>query len=459
MPDEHLLGRANELTGLQQRYDRPGGQLVLLYGRRRIGKSYLLENFAEGKPTVFYQATQQAEDIELEGFTKAVQPVVGGEYLPAGYRFPTWDEALVFLSTRHRAAHRLLVILDEFPYLADSTRGLPSIVQRWWDQHGRNSNIMLVLCGSAQRFMEELDGVAAPLHQRFTAKFHIGPLGYRDAALFTPTLSAEDKARVFAVLGGTPLYLRQWNVKASFRDNLLALFGDPASSLVDSAELILSTDLEDARGPYRALQAVALGATKHSEIRERAKISTDRVIQRLTALDLLQKRVPATDHPDRSRRSVYAVADPYFRFYFRFIATNRGNIDRGLGEQVVDNAIMPFFDDYMGFAFEDIARSFARHLISRGEVTGDSVGSWWSTDGQHEIDIVGTAARRPTFVGSVKWRRDPLGEEVLRDLERDAIALNVDRNAPRLLIGRGGIRPELVGRQGVRGYAVDDLYR
>jgi AAA+ ATPase superfamily predicted ATPase len=431
---------------------------VLVYGRRRIGKSFLLEQFAADKPTVFYQATQQAEEVELEAFTNAVQPTVGGEYLPPGYHFPSWDVALTFLAERHRGAHRLLVILDEFPYLAASTKGLPSVVQRWWDQHGRQSNIMLVLCGSEQRFMEELDGVAAPLHQRFTAKFHILPLRYRDAALFTPTLSPEDKARVYAILGGTPLYLRQWDAEATLRDNLLALFGDPASSLVDSAEIILSTDLEDARGPYRALQAVALGATKHNEIRDRAKISTDRTIQRLIALQLLEKRVPAIDHPERSRRSVYAVADPYFRFYFRFIATNRGAIDRGLGEHVIDNAILPNFDTYMGFAFEDITRSFTRRLILNGELQGDAVGSWWSTDGQHEIDIVGTAAQVPTFVGSVKWRQEPLGESVLRDLDRSAALLGNNLDIPRLLIGRGGMHQDLTGRRGVRGFSIADLY-
>ncbi len=419
----------------------------------------MLEHFADEKPTVFYQATQQTEDVELQNFTKAVQPIVGGEYLPAGYRFPTWEDALTFLCERHRGARKLLVILDEFPYLADSTKGLASVVQRWWDKLGRNSNIMLVLCGSAQKFMEDLDSSAAPLHQRFTAKFHILPLPYEDAALFTPTLSAADKCRVYAVLGGTPLYLRQWDVEQTFRENLLMLFGDPASSLVDSAELILSTELEDAQAPYRALSAVALGATKHGEIRDRAKISTDRTIQRLISLGLLEKRVPATDQPKRSRRSVYSVADPYFRFYFRFIATNRGAIDRGLGEQVIDGAILPQFDTYMGHAFEDMARSFTRNLIARGALKGDTVSSWWSTDGQHEIDIVGTAARAPTFIGSVKWRDDELGESVLRDLETDARALGVDDRIPRLLVGRKGVRAELIGRRGVQSYSAEDFYR
>jgi AAA+ ATPase superfamily predicted ATPase len=316
---------------------------------------------------------------------------------------------------------------------------------------------MLILCGSAQRFMEDLDAAAAPLHQRFTAKFHVRPLDYRTAALFTPTLSGEDNARVYSILGGTPLYLRQWNVGLDLRANLLALFGDPASSLVDAAELTLSTDLEDARAPYRALQAVALGATKHSEIRSQAKITTDRTIQRLLELGLLDRRVPATENTATSRRASYAIGDPYYRFYFRFIAPQRGAIDRGLGQQVIDR-IMAGLDDYMGLAFEELARSYARYLIAAGDLPGDTVSSWWSSDGEHEIDIVGTAARRPTFIGSVKWRRQPLGESVLHDLERDAAMLNVPE-IPRLLVGRGGVRPDIAKRAGVRGVSADDLYR
>lgn len=211
------------------------------------------------------------------------------------------------------------------------------------------------------------------------------------------------------------------------------------------------------RAPYRALQAVALGATKHNEIRTQAKITTDRTIQRLLDLDLLERRVPATENADKSRRASYAIGDPYYRFYFRFIAPQRGAIDRGLGAQVVEN-IMTGLDDYMGLGFEEIARSYARYLIAERILPGDAVSSWWSNDGQHEIDMVGTAARRPTFIGSVKWRREPLGEAVLNDLERAAAVLDAP-NIPRLLVGRGGVRPDVAAREGVRGVSADDLYR
>jgi hypothetical protein len=160
MPEKQFIGRSSELDGRQRRYEQDGAQMVLVYGRRRVGRSYLLEQFATGKPMIFYQATQQTEASELAGFTAAVRAFLGEGGLPPGYDFPGWGEALDFLSARN--GERLVVILDQFPYLAASTTGLPSIVQRWWDQKGRASNLMLILCGSAPRFMEGLDGAAAP---------------------------------------------------------------------------------------------------------------------------------------------------------------------------------------------------------------------------------------------------------------------------------------------------------
>jgi AAA+ ATPase superfamily predicted ATPase len=458
MPQEQLVGRQAELGQLGRAYLAADSQLALVYGRRRIGKSFLLSHFVAPYPNIYYQATQQAESEELKSFTNAVRAALAEAQLPPDYSFASWEAALEYLTENYRRPKRLVVVLDEFPYLSDSTPGLASIIQRWWDRKGKKArDLMLVLCGSAQTFMESLDGAAAPLHQRFTVKVRLGPLDYRAAAAFTPNLTPADRARVFGILGGTPLYLRQWNQERSLRDNLLALFGDPGSGLVDSAELVLTADLPDARASYRVLQAVALGATKHSEIKDKAKVTSERSITRLIELQLLRKMVPATDHPDRTRRSVYRIADPYFDFYFRFIATNRSAIDRGLGEQLIDGTILAHLDDHMGHIFEDMGRYFATELIKRGELTADAVGSWWSTDGQHEIDVVGTSRLVPTFIGSVKWRDRPLDRAVARDLERDARALGIGEEAPRLLIGRQGAG-DLTGLAHYRSISIDDMY-
>lgn len=172
-----FVGRVAELEELERRYDAPDGQLVLLAGRRRIGKTYLLQQFTGRHPgrTIFYQATRQAESRELEAFTALVARELGG--LPPGFAFPRWEAALEWLDER-AGAERLVVVLDEYPYLTESTPGLSSVIQRWWDRRGRSARAMLVLCGSEQAVMDDLDRGASPLHQRFTAKLHLNALAY-----------------------------------------------------------------------------------------------------------------------------------------------------------------------------------------------------------------------------------------------------------------------------------------
>ncbi len=450
-----FVGRHQELALLSAAYAAERGELVLLYGRRRIGKTFLLQRFSEERRVLFYPATRQHEAHELTAFTERMRELADGS-LPPGYVFPRWEDALNYVAD-HAGGQRLCVVLDEFPYLEESTPGLASVIQRWWDHRGRDSHIMLVLCGSAQTFMEGLDAGTAPLHQRFTRKIRLDPLSYREAAEFVPALSAADRARVYGILGGTPLYLREWRGDEDLRSNLVRLFGDPASSLVDSARLVLHTDLGDATASYRALSAIANGATKRNEILQRASISNERTLQRLEQLRLIARRVPITEGAT-SRRGLYVVTDPYFRFWFRFIEAGREAIDRGLGEQLID-LILSELDQYMGLVFEDIARDFVVSQIATGALSGLDVGSWWSSDGQHEIDIVTMLRNRVTAIGTVKWRATPLGTDVYHNLTDHASSLGVGSDIPWLMIGRGGVDPALLGAHGnLRGYSVDDLY-
>jgi AAA+ ATPase superfamily predicted ATPase len=450
-----FVGRAAELAALASAYTAEEGKLVLLYGRRRIGKTYLLQRFSEGRRTVFYQATRQAEPVELARFTTEVEAQLGP--LPPGYAFPTWETALEYLVER-ADNQRLAVILDEFPYLCDSTDGLPSIIQRWWDQRGRTSRLMLVLCGSAQTFMTDLEEGSAPLHQRFTNRIALGPLSYREAGEFVPELSPAERAVVYGILGGTPLYLKEWDPSQSRRDNLLELFGDPAGLLVDSARLVLHTDLGDSFASYRALSAIANGATRRNDILQKARVSNERVLARLEELKLVTRKFPITEGA-ASRRAIYTITDPYFRFWFRFIQPHLGIIDRGFGRQLVDQIVLTDLDEHMGSVFEDMARTFAIDLVTKGDLTALDVGSWWSTDGQHEIDVVGLGRRDPTFVGTVKWRDAALDGRVYGNLADHAQALGVTTAIPWLMISRGGTDPKVLERQPhVRGYSVVDLY-
>lgn len=453
-----LVDRERELEALEHAAAAGRGQLVVVWGRRRVGKTYLLQAFSERHRTIYYTATQQSAPIELAAFTDAVRASLGTEGLPAGYVFPDWSIALDFV-TDGATEQRLVLVIDEFPYLAGSTPGIESIVQRWWDRRGRDSSVLAVLCGSAVAYMEQIGGAAAPLHQRATATVRVAPLDYRAAGKFVGSLGAAERAIVYGILGGTPLYLDQWDPHATRRANLLRLFGSPASPLVDAAELVLSGELPELENASRILQAVAIGKTRPGEIADYARVAVERPLKRLTMLGILERRVPALDDPARSKRSIYRIADPYFAFWFRFIASSRANIARGLGAQLVDNRILPGLDDYMGGVFEDLAREHARLLAARGDLEADRVDAWWSADGQHEIDIVGVSGRGVGFIGEAKWSARPLSAAVLRSLDAHAAALPGIRPAtPRLLYGRAGCALGLEARFALQCYSASDLY-
>jgi hypothetical protein len=424
-----------------------------------VGKTFLLQAFSEERRVISYAATQQSAPVELRAFTRVVRSTLGSEGLPPEYAFPDWSTALEFVATRARR-QRLVVILDEFPYLSASSPGIESVVQRWWDHHGRRSRVMLVLCGSAVAYMRQIEDAGSPLHQRATASIHVRPLDYRSAGDFFPGLDRVRCALTYGILGGTPLYLQQWHPRASVRSNLVRLFADPASPLVDAGELVLSGELPELEGGFRILEAVALGRTRPSAIADYAKVAVERPLKRMVALGLLERQVPALEDPARSKRAIYRIADPYFAFWFRFIASNRPQIARGLGEQLVDFRIVPFLDDHMGRIFEEMAREHARSLAVGGDVTATHVDPWWSHDGAHEIDLVGiSGVKHVSFVGSAKWSRRRLGRAVLQNLRGHAAALpGYEPSVAHLLYGRTGCGAGTLIEANARCFSLEDMY-
>jgi len=453
-----LVDRERELQALASAAKARGGQLAIVWGRRRVGKTYLLEAFSRHRRSLYYTATQQSAPVELAAFTDAVREQLDTDGLPPGYAFPDWATALEFVAER-AGSERLVVVLDEFPYLASSTDGLESVVQRWWDQRGRRSGVMLVLCGSAVAYMTALAAAAAPLHQRATLSLSVAPLDYRAAGRFVGRLKPAERAVVYGILGGTPLYLEQWDDAVDLRANLVRLFSSPASPLVDAAELVLSGELPETEGAFRILTAVAIGKTRPGEIGDYARVAVERPLKRLTTLGILERRVPALDDPDRTKRAIYRIADPYFAFWFRFIGSHRADIARGLGAQLIERRILPGLDDYMGLLFEDLAREHARSRAAAGELEADRVEGWWSADGAHEIDLVGLSGREVSFVGEAKWSQRAVRREVLTRLDLHAQALPGLYRAPlRLLYGRTGCLEEVRNERGVRCFSAADLY-
>ncbi|HEX3391837.1 MAG TPA: ATP-binding protein [Solirubrobacteraceae bacterium] len=435
--------------------------LIVLIGRRRIGKSFLLAHTVGGARTVTFQGDEQSERQQLDLLAAEVGRTLLGS---TSLSFATWDDALAFLAEQARR-EPLTVVLDEFQWLKSAQPALDSIIQRHWDAWDRDGvPISLVLSGSALTLMERMLERGAPLFGRATARPRLTPLDYRDAAAFAKTGQPEALLRRWAVLGGTPQY-QLWAgsgaLETIIEQRILVkdapLYEDPRHLLREGE------GIRDPGTYLSILRAIAGGARQHNEIAQRAGVATGNLLRKLERLEDLgyiapRARLAADGRVDRSR---YEIADPYFRFWFRYIAGNRSRLESGRVNEVLGE-ILGDLDNTMGWAFEQCCRRWVSAYAEEDTVGGPrEVGSWWSRDGSTEIDVVGVRRHRHVLLGSCKWRRT-VGLEVLTDLRRQQSALGPTARDARLAIfAREGFTKELrraADTEGVLLLAAADLF-
>lgn len=399
-----LINRESELSRLREAIKHPP-QLVLLRGRRRIGKSFLLVHALGKSRGVFLQADEQDERAHLDLLAREVAHLLGPR---VPLRFDSWDQALETIGELAQEGP-LVVVLDEFQWLKAAQPSLDSILQRHWDRWQRERTpITLILSGSALRLMEELLTPGAPLFGRADYRPLLNPLDYRDASLFAQRLSAESRLRRYAVLGGTPQY-QVW-AGAGKLSNLIAQRILAKGESLYEEPLHLLREEQQIRDPatyFAIVRAIAAGCTRASQISNQAQIPVPNLIKmlnRLEALGYLKARPPLSAKGPEARRTSYRLADPFFRFWFRFVFPNRSLLERGRVNEVL-RIVERDMDTYMGLAFEDCCREWVGRYAGDALPASQQLGSWWSRDGQAEIDIAGISGGRYDLLASCKWSK------------------------------------------------------
>lgn len=420
-----FINRSNELNGLNERYARGQEELFVVYGRRRIGKSALLREFCRGRRHVYFLATQVRERDNLEQFRETVAAVFPDPML-GSLSFASWDAALTYLS-RISEKEQLVLVLDEFPYLCQDNPALPSVIQRWWDNHSRSSGLFLILCGSHIGFMEqEVLAERSPLFGRRTGQERLGPLLPWDAARFFPGYTVRDRLMAYCILGGVPAYLERFDSAEDLKANLMREALSPQGFFFDEVHFLLRTELTQITTYMTLLKAVAGGATRISEIASRAGIpvtAASRYLGTLRELGFIRRDVPFTEaHPEKSKKGLYVIGDPFIAFWCRFILPHQSLIQAGQGETVWREFIEPFLDTWLGTAFEQICRLFVLHRWSEiHEAAPLRVGRLWS--GKMDLDITAELSdkgKRGILIGECKWWKGPVGLNVLQALRDKA---------------------------------------
>ena len=407
-----FVGREKELGKLEELYAKGDFQMVVLYGRRRVGKTTLAKEFACGKNALYFTALEQSDRDNLADFTRKLMgffdlPTLSGS-------FSGWAEALGFFADRAGEGHAILVF-DEFPYAAERNRSLPSILQMVIDHRLKDTNAFVILCGSNQGFMEgEVLGNKSPLYGRRTAQMRLAPLGYREAALMLPGLGAQEAFRYYACFGGVPYYLSLIDPALPLRENLSQLYFDTAGFLYDEPFALLRQELFEPASYNSILRAIAGGANRQARIADRTGIpvtSLPRYLTTLCTLGMIRRAVPFGESARTSRRGIYVIDDACYAFWYRFVMPRVSDIEAGLGEVAARSIPDQQLDGYCGHRFEGMCAEWMSEQVLRGSlpISATSVGSWWGTDPkareQTDIDVLAADRSAKTLIlGECKYR-------------------------------------------------------
>jgi len=464
-----FINRKTELDQLERRYTSNRAELFVLYGRRRVGKTELLRVFCEGKPNLYFIATLSSDAEQLAGISNQIYAFTHPE-TPEGFTFPSWEAAFRALAG---LPGRPIVVLDEFTYLISGNKAIPSILQKVWDEKLKNTQIMLILCGSYIGMMEtEVLGYQAPLYGRRTATSLLHPLDLPSSALFFPEYRPEEQFLAWAVLGGMPYYLRTFSDHHDLFVNIRKHILDTQSGeLFNEPRLLLMEELREPRNYFSILRAIAQGHTRLNEITQASGVGAVNAVSRyldiLQQMRLVTRRVPATEaQPEKSKKGLYQIDDHFLRFWFRYVHPNQSGLDLGIADAILEQRIRPDLDHFVSVAFEEASLGYVASLARSGRLgfLPERIGSWW--DREAEIDVVAISqAEKAAFVGECKWSINPVGVNVLENLKSRAQILAKDNGLDRISMGlfsRSGFTSALEGlanKEGVKLVTVEEIVR
>jgi AAA+ ATPase superfamily predicted ATPase len=457
-----MVGRDQERARLVEAAER-APQLVVLRGRRRVGKSHLVDQVLGDRRGVFFHADEQDESGHLEVFGREAGALLTGA---PPLTFASWDEAFAFVGAQATDGGPLVLALDEFQWLWDAQPAIDSILQRNWDTWQRaGTPVTVVLSGSALSRMEQLLESGRPLYGRADYRSLLLPVDYRDAADFAdPGADAEARLRRYAVVGGTPQY-EVWAGPGPIDDVIAERILRKGESLYEEP-LHLLREEQTIRTPgtyFKLCAAIAAGATQYNDIASKAKVDNanlSKMLPRLEELGYVERRSPLERSGHVERRSSYRLSDPFFRFWFRYVWPNRSRLERGRVSEVAEK-ITADVDTFMGLAFEDVCRTWLGTYASGPESQGlTEIGSWWHRTGNPEIHVVTLRGRKFGPLGSCKWDKSA-SAQALGNLMRDREALAGPDADGELLVFARGFSDDLrrrAARAGARLVDTDELY-
>lgn len=462
-----FLGRNNEIEQMNKRYQKGKFECIVMYGRRRVGKTALINEFCKDKPTIFFSALNASAQENIEALSKAIYVYKEPDRVSVP-RYANYDDALEEI-TRMSEKERLIFVIDEYPYLAKSEPSISSRIQHIIDHVWQHGNLFLILCGSSMSFMEnQVLGYESPLYGRRTAQFKIKPLTYKEITAFNPQLSYEEQALVYGITGGIPHYINKLDVENDLDEAVLENVFNTASYLFEEPENLLKQELREPAIYNSIISAIAGGASRSNEICTKVGLESSicaKYLKVLLDLGIVMKETPIAEKP--GKKTIYLIGDNFFRFWYRFVAKNVSSISSGRFPQIYDLAVKRQLSDYMGLVFEQMCRTYLLNYAEELPILLSEVGQWWGTDvktrKEVQIDIVGTPVEGKEYIiGSCKYKNEKIGVDELELLQQYAAVFGRGAKYHYYIFSKGGFTQGLqeLGEKGeVTLVMLEDIYK
>ena len=440
-----FINRKVELRQLESQYDGESGRLVVLYGRRRLGKTALLRQFATEKPNCYFMADRAGES-ELRRALASAMAVSLNEPVLESAEYGSWYDLFAAFDRFRSPNQRFVLIFDEYQYLCQVEPAFSSFLQKWWDEHWSAANMVLILCGSVTSMMyRETLAASAPLYGRATAQILLRPIGFSHTSEFLPDKNAEERLEFFALTGGVPRYLQLASPYASFKEALVALVLHPDGILHNEARQLLQEEIQTPNQCWSILNAIGSGANRISEIAGRTGQPANkltRYLDLLKDLHLVRRETPVLErNPAKSKKGIYVVSDPFFRMWFGAIYPYMSFFEFSEAETVYSK-IEPLIKRLMAECYEEVCRQWVRERAL--DFDAAHVGRQWSS--AYEIDVAAVNTNYElTVLGECKWSENKMGISIYKELEEKVIAHNLPlaENSRFVLFSKSGFTSDL----------------
>ncbi|GHV96655.1 ATPase [Spirochaetia bacterium] len=441
-----FVGRERELEELERYYKQDAFQFAVFYGRRRVGKTTLINRFRKDKKSVYFVAVESTAKENLELFSRQIISTLAPE-APQN-PFASFAETFEYCF-RAAEKRRLVLVIDEYPYLAESDRAVSSVLQAAIDKYQAKSRLFLILCGSSMSFMEtQVLGYKSPLYGRRTCQFKIAPFHYYECAKMFGGFTTEEKITLYGVLGGIPEYAARVNNSLSLAKNIEDLFFNPSGRLFEEPSNLLKQELKVPQTYNGIITAIACGASKLNEIATKTGIETSQcsnMLNTLISLGIVKKESPVAEN--RPRKTIYRLADLMFRFWYRFVLPDLSRISMGFGKTVCAEVLggakaSGKIEAHTGYVFEELAVQFLWWEMSRGNCNFKSIGRWWGSNPrerrEEEIDLLAVNDEGPVIFGECKWKNTRIDTDTLEDLIRKSLLFSQYEKKQYFLFSKSG---------------------